>query len=84
MFYLIIYLIDVGYQTDTLVHPYNLNKKECYTSKLLPRPGWCVYGRMAEKTENVAFRRKFFDWPDPVDLNVKTVAAKVHSQVIFS
>ena len=39
---------------------------------------------MAEKTENVAFRRKFFDWPDPVDLKVKTVDAKVHGQVVTS
>ena len=47
----------------------------------MDRPEWSVYGRMAEKTENVAFRRKFFDWPDPVDLKVKTVEAKVHAQV---
>jgi len=49
----------------------------------MQRPEWTVYGRMAEKTENVAFRRKFYDWPDPVDLKVKTVEAKVHAQVSF-
>ena len=36
-----------------------------------------------QKTESVAFRKKFYDWPDPVDLKVKTVEAKVHAQVLF-
>ncbi|XP_047146068.1 supervillin isoform X1 [Hydra vulgaris] len=69
------------YQTDSKVHPFNLN---CYNNNNnlpMPRPDWSVYGRMAEKTENVAFRRKFFDWPDPVDLKVQTIDAKVHAQL---
>lgn len=74
-------LYNKGYQSQTLVHPYNINNKSFLSSELMPRPEWSVYGRMAEKTESVAFRRKFFDWPDPVDLKVKTVEAKVHSQL---
>lgn len=70
-----------GYKTDAKVHPFNLNEENSQVSKKLKRPEWSVYGRMAEKTENVAFRRKFYDWPDPVDLKVKTVEAKVHAQL---
>lgn len=70
-----------GYECDTSVHPFDTNTKNENKSKHMTRPAWSVYGRMAEKTENVAFRRKFYDWPDPVDLKVKTVEAKVHAQL---
>lgn len=74
-------VFEKGYQTDATVHPFTL-KNEFYSSNdFLPRPEWSVYGRMADKTENVAFRKKFFDWPDPVDLKVTTVEAKVLSQL---
>jgi len=69
-----------GYKTKSNVHPYNLNK-ESKSCDIQQRPDWSIYGRMAEKTESVAFRKKFFDWPDPVDLKVKTVEAKVHAQL---
>ena len=73
---------SLGYYTDSNVHPYNLNEEwDSDDGEPLPRPGFAVYGRMAEKTESVAFRKKFYDWPDPVDLKVKTVEAKVHAQV---
>ena len=74
----------IGYYTDSNVHPYNLNEEwDSDDGELLPRPSFAVYGRMAEKTESVAFRKKFYDWSDPVDLKVKTVEAKVHAQVLF-
>ena len=73
--------VCLGYTCEAPVHPFNTNAKNQNKSKHMPRPEWSVYGRMAEKTENVAFRRKFYDWPDPVDLKVKTVEAKVHAQV---
>ena len=73
---------NAGYKTEAFVHPYNLNEENNTPGERLDRPEWSVYGRMAEKTENVAFRRKFYDWPDPVDLKVTTADAKVHAQVI--
>ena len=73
--------VCIGYKSDAPIHPYNTNKNNEHKGEQLDRPEWSTYGRMAEKTENVAFRRKFFDWPDPVDLKVKTVEAKVHAQV---
>ena len=79
--FFLFFLQHLGYTCDTPIHPFNLNCKNENKSKHMDRPEWSVYGRMAEKTENVAFRRKFFDWPDPVDLKVKTVEAKVHAQV---
>ena len=78
-----VFALNEGYTCDTLIHPFNLNRKNEHSSEHVDRPEWSVYGRMAEKTENVAFRRKFFDWPDPVDLKVKTVEAKVHAQVMM-
>lgn len=69
------------YNCTSFVHPFNLNTKKNDRSEATVRPSWSIYGRMAEKTENVAFRRKFCDWPDPVDLKVVTVEAKVHSQL---
>ena len=65
------------------MHPFDLNSHHDNDFKSIPRPEWAVYGRMAEKTENVAFRRKFFDWPDPVDVKVRTVEAKIHGQVRY-
>ena len=73
----------LDYKTDCKIHPFNLNCYNTNTNLSMARPEWSVYGRMAEKTENVAFRRKFYDWPDPVDLKVQTVEAKVHAQVMI-
>ena len=69
------------YFTDAPVHPFDLNCKNDQTTEPQTRPSWSVYGRMAEKTENVAFRRKFFDWPDPVNIKVRTEIAKAHDQL---
>ena len=69
------------YETQAGVHPYDLNASNANPGTPLPRPEWSVYGRFASKTESVAFRRKFYDWPDPVDLKVKTVDAKIHAQL---
>ena len=74
-------IFDREYKTSSSVSPLFPNKTNPYIDKAVPRPSWAVFGKMTDKSENVLFRRKFFDWPDPVDLKVKNAQTKVHEKV---
>ena len=74
-------IFEEPYKTSSDVSPLFPNEQNPKIKKKVPRPDWAVFGKMTEKSENVLFRRKFYDWPDPVDLKPKGAEAKVHEQV---
>eukprot|EP00794_Sanderia_malayensis_P005929 gene5929-6615_t len=74
-------VFEQDYVTSSKVSPLFPNERNPHKNKPVARPSWAVFGKMTDKSENVLFRRKFYDWPDPVDLKVRTAEAKVHVQL---
>eukprot|EP00795_Rhopilema_esculentum_P002286 gene2286-17900_t len=74
-------VFEEGFKTSSSVSPLFPNEENPKMRRSVPRPEWAVFGKMTEKSENVLFRRKFYDWPDPVDLKPKTAESKVHEQL---
>ena len=74
-------VFEEKFKTSAPVNPLFPNEENPSKRRGTERPEWAVFGKMTEKSENVLFRRKFFDWPDPVDLKPKTSQSIVHEKV---